>query len=512
MNKVLMLGLDGVSWELIREWIAKKELPFIKKAMEKGLYATNWTTIPCLTSPALPSFITGKNPAKTGIFGFRKSDGSLMSYQDIKDPAFWDLFENPKIESLVVNLRINYPPKIRNGVMVAGTITPSEESEYVYPARYKKYFKGVHVEYDKGIKNQGTQEISKRYTDITKKKFKKFEGFFFKKKFRFALFWFDLTDNIQHFAWNNNEVILEYFKNIESIIKEFVKRTPDYNIILFSDHGFEPVPKYIVYINEWLERKGHLRVEGEGFAKLKNKVLPSLYSKAYTSGGWMLYKLLPLKIYNRLFKLKKKIEKNSIEKESKAVVMEETITALSGLDMKRTKAFLDQKWGIKIIKKNVKNPKKFRDRLIKELRNLKSPNGKRVFKQVYKREEVFKGKYLKEVPDIVFLTQKEFELRDGFSRRLFKRIRVKRDVVGCHENARDGIFIAYGKDIAKKGKIKDISIYDLAPTVLHLMNSGVPQDMDGRVLDIFKKTSEPGKRKPRQVKEDVKSIIDKIEI
>ncbi|MBS7270442.1 MAG: hypothetical protein KIH10_16595, partial [Candidatus Freyarchaeota archaeon] len=45
------------------------------------------------------------------------------------------------------------------------------------------------------------------------------------------------------------------------------------------------------------------------------------------------------------------------------------------------------------------------------------------------------------------------------------------------------------------GRIGDVKIYDLAPTILHMFNVPVPRDMDGRVLtEIFREDSEPAKR------------------
>jgi hypothetical protein len=58
-----------------------------------------------------------------------------------------------------------------------------------------------------------------------------------------------------------------------------------------------------------------------------------------------------------------------------------------------------------------------------------------------------------------------------------------------------GVFLACGPDIKNCGKIGDVKIYDLAPTILHLFNVPVPREMDGRVLkEIFREDSEPAKR------------------
>ena len=54
---------------------------------------------------------------------------------------------------------------------------------------------------------------------------------------------------------------------------------------------------------------------------------------------------------------------------------------------------------------------------------------------------------------------------------------------GQHEL--EGILIASGPQI-KQGKFKDLSIYDIAPTALYLMQLGVPQELSGSIaLDII---------------------------
>jgi hypothetical protein len=47
----------------------------------------------------------------------------------------------------------------------------------------------------------------------------------------------------------------------------------------------------------------------------------------------------------------------------------------------------------------------------------------------------------------------------------------------------DGIFLAGGPHvIANPTSLENLSIEDVAPTVLHLMGLAIPTDMDGRVL------------------------------
>ena len=46
----------------------------------------------------------------------------------------------------------------------------------------------------------------------------------------------------------------------------------------------------------------------------------------------------------------------------------------------------------------------------------------------------------------------------------------------------DGILLARGPGLKKGAAIEGATLFDLAPTILHLMGSHVPDDMDGRVL------------------------------
>lgn len=60
----------------------------------------------------------------------------------------------------------------------------------------------------------------------------------------------------------------------------------------------------------------------------------------------------------------------------------------------------------------------------------------------------------------------------------------------------DGIFIAYGPDIKNTAEeMQKAHIIDLAPTILHMFDLEIPEDMDGQVLThIFKPNSQVVKK------------------
>jgi hypothetical protein len=131
-----------------------------------------------------------------------------------------------------------------------------------------------------------------------------------------------------------------------------------------------------------------------------------------------------------------------------------------------------------------------RDELITGLRAIRDPQqGSAVVAQVWKREEVYWGEQLRMAPDIVFMS--ESHLIDSAFR--------GRVLLEAKNNAHslDGIFLAYGTDIKQGAQLGNARIYDLAPTILHLLDVPMPSGMDGEVLkSIFEEGSDPRRREP----------------
>ena len=58
---------------------------------------------------------------------------------------------------------------------------------------------------------------------------------------------------------------------------------------------------------------------------------------------------------------------------------------------------------------------------------------------------------------------------------------MRRGISGTHRM--NGIFMAYGAAIQPGTVVENASLYDLAPTILRLMDEPVAEHMDGRVLN-----------------------------
>ena len=65
--KVLVIGLDGATWDLIKPWAEERKLPNIKQLMYEGVWEVLESTIPSNTGPAWTSLTTKKERLKLKI-------------------------------------------------------------------------------------------------------------------------------------------------------------------------------------------------------------------------------------------------------------------------------------------------------------------------------------------------------------------------------------------------------------------------------------------------------------
>jgi len=74
--KVIVIGWDGADWGILSPLMEKGVLPTLKKMCSQGRWGNLESIINPATVLAFPSFITGTNPGKHGLFDFvKRRDG-----------------------------------------------------------------------------------------------------------------------------------------------------------------------------------------------------------------------------------------------------------------------------------------------------------------------------------------------------------------------------------------------------------------------------------------------------
>ncbi|MFB6076698.1 MAG: alkaline phosphatase family protein, partial [Candidatus Nanohaloarchaea archaeon] len=296
-----------------------------------------------------------------------------------------------------------------------------------------------------------------------------------------------ITDPYKHKFWRegNKQEIVEFYEDVDREVKRLVEGIRDeadeeVNLLVVSDHRFGRVDHTLVHFNRWLADEGYLELE-DTTANLWKKYLPLDF------------------LYNIATKLGLKNVRN--------LAPDAVVGARSGfsldIDWSETTAIAQfvEETGLIYINRSDRfdegsiAPDEYEDlrqEIIEGLREIEDPDtGEPVIKKIETREEVYDGPYLDQAPDILFKMADGYRGRDSIDSR-FSNMAVERRYA---VHTPDGIVLAHGPDMADTGDIGEKRIYDVAPTVLHLMGGGVPADMDGDVMtDLFAGDSKAAER------------------
>lgn len=493
--KVLVIGLDGATLDLIRPWAREGKLPTFEKLMREGSYGNLESVTPTITIPAWNCLATGKNPGKIGCFSFIQKapesyDFRIYSSLAKKERNVWDILSDYRCEVFVLNAPNVISAYEINGLMVAGCLCTSEE-RLTYPRNLREELSNLDYEGDivdpsilATLKNS---EHSRKHKEITEKHCKVLFHFM-EQTWDFGFFVFTELDRIQHRFWDQKSTLLSHYQNIDGKLKNLLGKlegeSDGTNIMIVSDHGFGPNKRSFL-INEWLIRMGLLEV----------RRIPTLdFIKSLVSIMRKPFLLRILSSASRLPLLKQLYRSLTLH------------TGKTPIQWEKTKAFSYGTWGTIYINLEGREPQGIvKEEDYEKLRSEIIDGLGKMSVKAYRREELYQGSYLELAPDIIIKTDDYVNFisaKVGYGREFLE------EYGGAHRV--NGTFIAYGPDIKKNFEI-DAKIYDVAPTILHILGYPIPKDVDGRVLkEIFKEGSEPFQREVLETLDKKESIKRKI--
>jgi len=493
--RVVVIGLDGATWDLIKPWAESGKLPTFKKLMETGSWGHLKSTIPPVTGPAWVSFATGKNPGKHGIFDFvYLKDGRLKLHtsKDIKAKPFYEFLSKKGLKNIIISLPLSFPPQGElSGIMISDFLYPDKG---IFPPDKKHYLEGLRLMPDltKESKVQVLNEILTTLND----RIHLAKSLFISEDWDFYFVWIGETDSVSHHFWSelldrNSELHDGAFK-VFRISDEFlgwILENMDNEDILFlmSDHGFGTYP-YVVHLNKILRERGYVKVQLKKFGE------DETLGKIIVEHGEKSKKILKIPKWMYKFATVPGI-KNVSRFIYRSLFRSRPLGVSESIDFQSSIAFVptSESWSIYLNVNDTQEREKIRNELINLLNKLEF-NGKKIFKRVFTREEIYSGPFVDSAPDILFLTNGFFVDAAVSPNALVEPFKPG----SFHELY--GIFLAYGRGIKKGQKIEKAKIYDIAPTILHIFGLPIPNDVDGRVLmEIFEEDSEFAKREPKYV-------------
>ena len=506
MNRVLAIGLDGATMDLIRPWAAAGKLPALERLMSEGVSGELESTLPPVTSPAWPSFATGKNPGKHGVFDFiisTQGEFGLVNASSIDGRTLWQLLSDYGARVGILGVPVTYPPMAVNGFMIAGLLSP-KGAEISYPSgfldRYEQALGPYRVAPSIGYKRGNEEAFLEDLRDMVERRGDFAVRLLQDEPWDFMMVHILATDIVQHALWHfmdsshpahDEEGARRYGDGIQSIYRmadEIIGRLlnlvdEDVTVVVMSDHGFGPLHG-IANLNNLFLQRGLLHLKGDLVTRAKY--------------GLFRHGLTPARVYHWLERMGLQGLTWKVSKAARNRLVGKFLS-FSDVDWSRTRAYSMGHVGQVYVNLAGREPsgivqrgyeyERVRDEVIAALATLRHPaTGKPLVDAVIKREEVCSGVHTDEGPDL-------HVVMDGYRYISFPLFATNAEVItsqirgdsGCHRL--QGVVLAKGPSVVKRREVTGARILDLAPTILHLMGAAVPTDMDGHVLtDILDPT------------------------
>lgn len=510
MGKVVVIGIDGGTFDLFVPWMEQGHMPTLSLLRKQGASGDLMTTYPPLTCPAWWALSTGKNPGRFGSYHFwqlaphsheiRRS----KSYGTGANMELWDILNEAGLRCGIVNNPIMFPPAKIRDYAVSGCFA-SARSNFTWPAELKQTLDDVAGEggyeldsltceskSDEGTAADCLRILEKRRKVICHLLAQENRPDFFlavlTESDRMCHRLLNRTGKEDALSGKSERLLLEFFQALDGAIADMaaVMKDDDY-LIVMSDHGFGKRDRGF-YINEWLRREGYLTLKtgsigGHWKSRVRRRVDSALtrlnlrdYVKAKVPAA-LLERLAPAgDLEGKGESIYDYIQNGLIDwPNTKAVALQDGLIYLNTEDRPQGTIRLGDEYEAS------------RGELIEKLGKLTDPDsGKQLSTEVYRREEIYQGGFMAEAPDL-------FLAIENYSIAAFPNISNDGRLMGSLALAghrRNGMVVLVGPGIEAGAPVEPAEIIDLAPTILHIMGVPVPADMDGRILrEIFSSDS-----------------------
>lgn len=507
-HKLMVIGLDGAPFPLLQRWTEEGYLPNLARLIKRGSFGILRSTLPVHSPTAWASFMTGVNPGKHGVFDFaQRADDSyqlqVVRADHIYGATIWRVLSDDGKRVAVINVPMTYPPEPVNGFLISGLGTP-DYTTYTYPPELSETLSAAGYRVNKRFffDPQREEEWLDDIFDMTERRGQAAVKLLEQNDWDFAMVVFRNTDEICHFYWHHMDeshpfhdpqaparhknAIRDLYMLADKWVGELVEVVgDDTNIIVMSDHGAGPLYKD-VFLNEWLWANDwlHLRDEGGSFS------ISNLARRAGITRKMISDTLSRLRLQRIEFLIKKVLGERIY-----VLPRDERPEFMNAVDWSKTVAFSFGYYGQIYVNLKGREPEgvvesgasyiELRDAIAHRLRTLVDPeDGQPVIDQVFTKEELYDGPQLDHAPDLLaimrdfsYITRKGYEFAEERGTIFAKPYTQE---TGSHRL--EGVLIAAGPDLNTVPALKEHQIQDLAPTILHLLHTPIPDYMDGKLI------------------------------
>ena len=470
---LVLLGIDGASWDVIDDMIARGELPGFQRLKSHGVCGPLETFRPTESVSIWTSIGTGVDPSRHMIQTFmRRIPGTdqlvCTPSTDRRVPALWNIASRSDRTVLCVKWFASWPAEEVNGQMLSSRLEDDAGGLQTYPTDLYKQISDYrdktilptfpkpstrnHIQVDddqppKPGMLMGRNRVQERMFDDTSVWLAARDLYRAGKPDLFMIY-FKSLDRVQHFLWGahkqavrpdateaqkqDGEVMFAWYRYFDSIIRELMQ-DPDRILMVVSDHGFQSIES-VQQIHDMHDINPDLMLAHLGFlTRTPRDQTDWPHTQAYTT------RLLP-------FSHRIDINLNRIGREPNGIVSDDQVSALVEL-------------------------------LTGRLQSIRTTTGTPLFKSIKSAGS----------PDLICLLDETVSIEDAVlvddqTVPLTTWIQVKEQPSGVHIDAPPGIFAMIGPGVRKGEWITTASVFDITPSSLYCLGLPIAEDVKGRCL------------------------------
>lgn len=520
-NKVIVIGLDGATFELLQPWIDAGWLPNVKAMLAAGVSGELTSCVPPITAPAWTSFMTGKNPGKHGVFDFVTQDRKTyesrpVNSHHVREKVLWEAIGEQGGQVVVMNVPMTDPPHPVKGAIISDFLLATGDGASSFPPDLLRELEEKFGTYPADIvlpyfvftqADEDLRQFIRGYRDAMEYKFR--VARYLRGRFApdFLMVHLYGNDQISHWLWHVFDrthpeyrreeaerrfpIVFEYYSAFDACIGELrAEIGEDTSLFIVSDHGFGAVHKAID-LNTWLYHEGYLVTKAKMPTKLRQVAWRLGLSPNAVSflGRTGLARALTRTVHYRWAQAPRAVV-DLVRPLHKAVRL---LLSYRDIDWSRTTAFSPLGYGqiqINVQRRWAKGSvapgseyERLKGELLQKLAALRDPDtGETLCAHLLPKakDEMYFGEAFEDAPDIVIVPlSARYRLKSvGFTSN--KAISRFFGMTGVHKM--NGVLIGCGAPMHGGTRIDGAQLIDLFPSILYLMGMPVPPDVDGKIL------------------------------